>query len=273
MIQAGSRPRGTRKSLLAPGAVARAGIGGGAAAAALAVWYLATEWLALVSPLALPSPVAVGTRLVDLTGQPYLGHTMWGHAWRSAQVAFSGWLLAGVVGLPLGVAMAWLGPVRKLVNPTFQLLRSISPIAWIPLAIIWLGIGDGARIFIVFVAAVVPWVVSSMDAVRAVDPLLVRAARTLGARRRVLTDVVLPAGLPSFLAGARIALGNAWTALIAAELLAATAGLGFVALNSSRALDTPTLLAAMAVIGVFGMLFSYGLLRLAAVLAPWARQS
>lgn len=240
---------------------------------AIALWYLATERFGWVSPLALPSPVAVAGQMVSMAQSPYLGHTIWGHAWASIQVMFAGWLIAGAAGLPLGVAMAWSERTRDLVYPTFQLLRSISPIAWIPLAIIWLGIGNSARTFIVVIAAVVPWTVSSMDAVRGVDPLLIRAAKTLGAGRRTMTDVVLPAALPTFLAGARIALGNAWTALIAAELLAATAGLGFVALNSSRALDTATLLGAMAVIGVLGMLLSYALLRIAAVLAPWARNS
>lgn len=242
-------------------------------AAAIALWHLATAELEWVNPLSLPSPGSVADQLVSLSDTPYLGHTLWGHTLASVRVMFTGWLLAGLVGLPLGVGMAWSSRIRDLVYPTFQLLRSISPIAWIPLAIVWLGIADSARTFIVFVAAVVPWVVSSMDAVRGVDPLLINAARTLGAGRRTMTDVVLPAALPTFLAGARIALGNAWTALIAAELLAATSGLGFVALNSSRALDTPTLVAAMAVIGVLGMLFSYALQGLAAVLAPWARRS
>ena len=173
----------------------------------------------------------------------------------------------------MGIFMVWSTRFRNLVYPTFQMLRSISPIAWIPLAIIWLGIDSSARIFIVFLSAVVPWVINSMEAVRSVDPLLVRAAKTLGARRRILLEVVLPAGLPTLLAGARIALGNAWTAVIAAELLAATAGLGFVALNSSRALDTPTMLAAMVVIGLLGMAFSWLLLKLARVLAPWAKTS
>ncbi|PSL02839.1 taurine transport system permease protein [Haloactinopolyspora alba] len=250
-----------------------AAIGAVSVLVAIGVWYLATERLELVSPLALPSPVAVADRLVALHDTAYLGETIWGHTLASIQVMFAGWLLAGVVGVPLGVAMAWSTPVRRLVYPTFQLLRSISPIAWIPLAIIWLGIASSARIFIVFIAAVVPWVVSSMDGVTGVNPLLIKAARTLGAGRRTMTDVVLPASLPSLLAGARIAMGNAWTAIIAAELLAATAGLGFVALNSSRTLDTPTLLAAMAVIGLLGMLLSYALQWLSAVLAPWARKA
>lgn len=248
-------------------------IGSIAVVVLIAVWYLATDVFRLISPLSLPSPAAIVERLWQLTGTPYLGETIWGHAFASVQVAFSGWALGGLIGVPLGVFMVWSPLVRNITYPTFQVLRSISPIAWIPLAIVWLGIDASARIFIVFIAAVVPWTVNSMEAVRSVDPRLIKAGRVLGARRRMLTSIVLPAGLPILLAGARIALGNAWTALIAGELLAATAGLGFMALNSSRVLDTPTMLAAMVVIGALGMLFSFVLLRLARVVAPWAKNS
>lgn len=251
----------------------RLAIGATSVIVTIGLWHLVTEVLGLVNPLSLPAPRATAERLISLTHTAYLGHTIWGHLLASVKVMFTGWFIAGLVGLPLGVAMAWSGRVNNLVAPTFHLLRSISPIAWIPLAIVWLGVGTNARAFVVFVAAVVPWIVSSFDAVHGVDPLLPRAAKTLGAGRRTITHVVLPCALPGFLAGARIALGNAWTALIAAELLAATSGLGFIALNSSRALDTSTLVAAMAVIGLLGMAFSFALERLAAVLAPWAKTS
>lgn len=246
-------------------------LGTAAVVVALLVWHVATTQLRLVSALSLPSPEAVFSRIVALTSTPYLGETIWGHAWSSVQIVLSGWLLAGVFGVALGIGISWSRLVRNLTFPIFQALRSISPIAWIPIALVWLGIDDSARIFIVFIAATVPWTVNTIDAIRSVDPLLIRAARTLGAGHRTLTSVVLPAGLPTLLAGARIALGNAWTALIAAELLAATSGLGFVALNSSRALDTPTMLASMAVIGALGILFSTLMLRLSRILAPWAK--
>ena len=149
----------------------------------------------------------------------------------------------------------------------------MPPLAWIPLAIIWLGIGFGARMSVVFVAALVPWVMNSMQAVASVDPVLVQAARTLGANdRTILFRVIARTALPTLMAGARIALGNAWTTLIAAELLAASSGLGYVALNASRTLDTDILLVAMAVIGVLGAVLSFGMQFLARTLAPWSRR-
>lgn len=235
------------------------------------LWHLVTTRLHLVSQLSLPSPERVLERITVLSSTPYLGVTLWGHALASIKVVLLAWALAGVVGVLLGVGVTWNRVVRNLALPMFQLLRSISPIAWIPIALVWLGIDDSARIFIVFIAAVVPWTVNTMAAVLAVDPVLLRAAKTLGAGHRTLPEVVLPACLPTLLAGARIALGNAWTALIAAELLAASAGLGFVALNSSRVLDTPTMLAAMFTIGALGVLFSLGMLQIAKALTPWTR--
>jgi ABC-type nitrate/sulfonate/bicarbonate transport system permease component len=190
----------------------------------------------------------------------------------SLSVAIGGWLAAGIVGLPLGIAMGWWKRVRWIAFPLFQVLRPVPPLAWIPLAILWLGIGQSARVFVVFIAAVVPWVMNSMQAVYSIDGILVRAAMTLGANdRQILTRVVCRTALPTLIAGARIALGNAWTTLVAAELLAATAGLGYIAVNASRTLETGILLVAMLVIGVLGAAMSIGMQGLARLVAPWSR--
>jgi ABC-type nitrate/sulfonate/bicarbonate transport system permease component len=204
--------------------------------------------------------------------RPYLGSTFGEHVVASLTVVIGGWLLAGAIGLPLGIAMGWWRRARWIAFPIFQVLRPIPPLAWIPLAIVWLGIGEPARIFVVFVAAIVPWVMNSMQAVHSIDGILVRAAMTLGASdRQILTRVVCRAALPTLVAGARIALGNAWTTLIAAELLAATSGLGYIALNASRTLEMGILLVAMLTIGVLGAAFSFGMQALARVFAPWSR--
>jgi len=224
-----------------------------------------------VTPLYLPPPAEVLAMARRMAIEPYLGSTLWAHIRASLSVVLVGWLLAGLVGLPLGVAMAWWPRLRWIVFPLFQLVRPVPPLAWIPLAIIWLGIGDAARVSVVFIAALVPWLMNSMQAVYSVDTLLVSAARTLGAsNRQILTRVVGRTALPTLVAGARIALGNAWTTLIAAELLAASAGLGYVALNASRTLETGVLLVAMGVIGLLGALMSAGMRVATRVLAPWS---
>lgn len=223
----------------------------------IGVWYLASAGLHLVNQLLLPSPVQVAERFVNLLHVPYQGHTLIGHALVSTKLVLLGWLLGAAVGLPVGILMGWNRWVRAAVTPVFQLLRPIPPIAWIPLAILWFGLGDGARIYVVWLAAVVPWVLNSFEAVRSVDSLLISAARTLGARpRTILTEIIVPTSVPVLVAGARIALGNAWMTLIAAELLAASSGLGFVALNARRTLDPDIMLVAMGTIGVLGLAFT-----------------
>ena len=254
-----------------PQGAARALIAVGGVGALVLAWWIVTGPAALVASLYLPPPAEVLATLVRMAREPYLGSTLWAHVYASLSVVLAGWLLAGVVGLPLGIAMAWWRRLRFIVFPVFQLVRPVPPLAWIPLAIIWLGIGDAARISVVFIAALVPWLMNSMQAVYSVDALLVSAARTLGAsNRQILTRVVGRTALPTLVAGARIALGNAWTTLIAAELLAASAGLGYVALNASRTLETGVLLVAMGVIGLLGALFSAGMRQAARALAPWS---
>jgi taurine transport system permease protein len=241
-------------------------------AAIFGAWWLATRPDGLISPLFLPPPLEVWEAFVRLWSRPYLGSTLGEHVAASLRIVAGGWLLAGVVGLPLGIAMGWWKKARWIAFPIFQILRPVPPLAWIPLAILWLGIGNSARIFVVFIAAIVPWVMNSMQAVYSIDGLLVRAAKTLGASdSQILTRVVCRTALPTLVAGARIALGNAWTTLVAAELLAATAGLGYIALNASRTLEMGILLVAMAIIGLLGALFSIGMQLLTRWVAPWAK--
>lgn len=234
------------------------------------VWYLLTVPGGLIQPLFLPPPQDVARRFAEMLVTPYLGATLGGHVLASLSVVIEAWVLAGVVGVPLGIAIAWWQRVRWIAWPLFQLVRPVPPLAWIPITIVWLGIGDTARVSVVFVAALVPWVMNSMEAVDSVDPLLISAAKTLGASETtILRRVVLRTALPTIVAGARIALGNAWTTLVAAELLAATAGLGFVALNASRTLDIDILLVAMGTIGLLGALFSIGIRWATRFIAPW----
>jgi len=242
------------------------------AATMFAVWWSATRPDGPISPLFLPPPLEVWESFVRLWSRPYLGSTLGRHIGASLQIVVGGWLLAGLIGLPLGIAMGWWKKARWIAFPVFQILRPVPPLAWIPLAILWLGIGDSARIFVVFIAAIVPWVMNSMQAVYSIDAILVRAALTLGASdRQILTRVVCRTALPTLVAGARIALGNAWTTLVAAELLAATAGLGYIALHASRTLEMGILLVAMLIIGLLGALFSVGMQLLTRCVAPWAR--
>ena len=236
----------------------------------LGTWYLVTEVLEAVTPLVLPSPVDVVEAGISVATEPYSGSTLAGHVWASLQTVLGGWVLAIVIGVPLGLAMGWSRILDSLVGPVFNVLRPIPPIAWIPLAIVWFGIGQSARFFVVFLAASIPCVVNAREGVRQVDPMLLRAARTLGAGSlTTIRRVALPSAAPLTFTGVRLSLGNAWMTLVGAELVAASSGLGFLLLDARRSLQPDLLFAAMLVIGLLGALFSFVLRWLEPRLVPW----
>lgn len=239
-------------------------------AALLGAWFLASDVLQLAPSLILPSPAQVVARAVWLMTHTYQGQTLVGHVVASLQIAVVGWVVAMTIGLPLGAAMGWYATLRRFANPLFQVIRPIPPIAWIPFAIVWFGIDPPARILVVVLAAFSPCVINAYAAVRSVDPAIVWAARTTGASGlRVLVEVVVPTGLPVMLTGARIALGNAWMTLVAAELLAAQAGIGYIMQIARLALQADIILVSMAMIGLLGALFSVGLAVIGRRLTPW----
>jgi taurine transport system permease protein len=235
-------------------------------------WYLATDVLKIANPVMLPSPGEVFVTFLRLLIHRFQGATLVGHALASLKIVLISWALAVTVGVPLGVLMGWWRPLEYTINPIFQLLRPIPPIAWIPLSIVWFGIEDPARIFVVTVASFPPCVLNAFTAVRSVDPLQVRAARNLGARDPlILRSVVLPIALPLLVTGAGISLGNAWMTMVAAELLAARSGLGYVMQIARRSLQPDIIIVAMAVSGALGAGLSLALRRLAFVMTPWQR--
>ncbi|MGI9437742.1 MAG: ABC transporter permease [Geminicoccaceae bacterium] len=243
--------------------------------AAVAGWIVLWAWLTReggpVPALYFPPPEDVLNRFWRMWTRPYIGSTLWEHILSSLYIVLTGWSAAALVGVPLGIAMAWWSKLKWIVFPIFQIIRPVPPLAWIPLTILWLGIGDVARMSVVFIAALVPWLMNSMLAVYSVDRLLIDAGRTLGASdRQILTRIVCRTALPTLVAAARMALGSAWSTLVAAEILAATAGLGYIAVNASQLLDTDVLIVAMIMIGILGIALT-ALIELAQhVLAPWS---
>jgi NitT/TauT family transport system permease protein len=167
-----------------------------------------------------------------------------------------GFLLAVAVGVPFGLFLGWWRPARRACNPMIQVFRPISPIAWIPVAIIWFGVTDAAPIFLIFLASVFPIATSAMAAVRGVQPVYLRAAHNFGLSRwQLFRRVIFPATLPQILTGMRIALGIAWLVVVAAEMIAANSGLGYL-INDSRNAGKryDLVVAGMVLIGVIGWL-------------------
>ena len=245
------------------------------ALAAIGLWLVVWWWLTRpggpVPPLYFPAPDDVWAKFLRMWQRPYIGSTLLEHVGSSLYIVMAGWGSAALVGVPLGIALAWWRRAKWIVFPIFQLIRPVPPLAWIPLTILWLGIGDVARISVVFIAALVPWLMNSMLAVYSVDRLLIDAGRTLGASdHQILTRIVARTALPTLVAGARMALGSAWSTLVAAEILAASAGLGYVAINASQLLDTDVLIVAMLTIGVVGIALTALIEQAQRLLAPWS---
>jgi ABC-type nitrate/sulfonate/bicarbonate transport system permease component len=219
----------------------------------VAVWWLITDGTGLVDPSQFASPSAVAARLADFVVTPFAGETLAGHVAASLQRWGLGLAAAVLLGVPLGMLMAEQPDVDAAVTPVFEALRFIPPLAWVPLAILWLGASVTAQALVVFVAAFPPCLLNAHRAMRGVDPVLRRAARTMGASRwREVFWVAVPTGLPTVLAGISIAMTNGWMALIGAELVGARSGLGFMILRGQSNAAPDAIVAAMVVIGLLG---------------------
>ncbi|WP_428561390.1 MAG: ABC transporter permease [Solidesulfovibrio sp. DCME] len=240
--------------------------------AALAVWQ-AVCLLGLTSPAMLASPGAVATALGELwaTGMPP-GKVLPLHAWHSLLRVLTGTGLAVACGLPLGLACGASAKARDMVMPLIDFVRPIPPLAWIPLAILWFGLGLASSAFLIFLGAFFPVMLSTCAGVRAVDPLYVDAVRLLGGgRAAVWGKVLLPGALPSVVTGVRVGLGIGWMTLVAAECTGVRGGygLGYMIMSARDLQRTDMVMAGMAAIGLIGLCMECGMKRLAATLLHW----
>lgn len=199
-----------------------------------------------------------------------MGGSLMEHFKASMSVMLSGFALALVIGIPLGILMAWVPMIDRLFGPLLTVLRPIPPPAWIPLAILWFGIGIAGKTFIVFIAAFVPVLVNAYVGCKETPINLLNAARTLGASQRtILMEVVLPSAMPVILTGARISLGVAWATIVAAELVVADQGFGFLIMNGYRNFEANIMAGGMLLIGVVGIIMNLGFVWLERWLLRW----
>ena len=188
---------------------------------------------------------------------------LWVHIFISVKRVLVGFLIASVLGVLFGLGFAASRRATAYLISLIELLRPIPPIAWIPLAILWFGIGDPPSYFIVTIGAFFPIFVNAFNGIRSVHPSHVLAAKCLGADRKLLlTNVLLPAALPSIMTGLRVGLGIAWTSVIAAELVGAQSGLGYMIQLNRILLHTDKIVVGMISIGVIGSLMNHGMLAL-----------
>jgi taurine transport system permease protein len=217
------------------------------------LWYLLTDVTGVVDRQRVPSPTEIIDSAEQILFEGYAGGTLLVQAYHSVRLVFLGFLVAVVTGVPLGLAMGLSPRFEALVNPAFLLVRPIPPLAWIPLAIVWFGLGDSAKILVIWFAAFVPAVINSHVGVRTVDPVLIEAARVHGgSRSEILSDVLLPGAMPMIFTGLRLSLQASWTTLVAAELVGAFFGLGRVLMSAYRDINPAMIATAMIAVGVLG---------------------
>lgn len=239
-------------------------LGLGGVALLLAVWALAAHRIG--NPILLPQPTALWDGLRETLADATLGRDV---AASLKRVLF-GFALASATAVPLALAVVSSRPLRQLVLPLLGLLRPIPPIAWVPVAILWFGLGDRPSYFVTAVAAFFPVFVNSLAGASAVEDQHLRAARCMGAGRlAVLRFVYLPSALPSVFTGLKIGLGQSWMAVVTAELVAAQSGLGYMIELNRVQLETPKVFVGMLVIAVIGALMTFALGRAEAVIFPW----
>jgi taurine transport system permease protein len=224
-------------------------------AALMALWAWSTGPDGIISPMRFPSPPLVASALVQIATSGFAGATLWVHILSSLTLVIEGFLIAASTGTALGLAMGWSPRFAALVNPVFQLIRPIPPLAWIPLAILWLGLGAAAKILVIWFAAFVPAVINTETGVRDIPVHLLEAARMLGTPRlRMLREIVIPAALPQIFTGLRLSLQASWTTLVAAELVGSFYGLGHVLNAAQQDIDPEMIFVGMACVGLFGWL-------------------
>ncbi len=228
------------------------------------VWALVAWWTG--NPILLPSPLDVAQAAVDLARSLELFQ----HAAISLGRMAISIAIASALAIPLGLAMGLSRRFERVVDPTLEVLRPISGIAWIPLALFIFGIGNTLPVFIMTYAAFFPIVLGTVGGVRAVDRRLIDAARTMGVpHRTIVTRVVIPAALPSLLVALRLGVALSWTAVVAAELIGAPSGLGYAVEWYRELLATPQVMSFIAMIGVIGYICDAGVRWLNRRFTPW----
>lgn len=221
-------------------------------------WYLATAVLELVPAYSLPSPVKVCTTFITkLTVKAPEGSTLLQHIWASTKVATLGFFLGAVFGLPLGILMGWIPAVDKIVRPVFDFLKPIPPIALIPVMIVFFGIGVKSKAIVVLFSTIIPCIINSYSGIRQTSQIHLWVSETFGATRtQQLFTVAIPSAMPMIFAGLRVAVGSSWMALVAAELLGATSGVGYMISTARNLLRSDIIIVGLLTLGAIGIVIS-----------------
>jgi taurine transport system permease protein len=248
----------------------RALIGFATLVAVLLLWYLSTTLTGLINPVRFPQPKEWWESMQTIALEGYGNGKLHQHILHSLKLVAMGFSVAIGVGVPLGLLMGHSRKAEALINPAFLLLRPIPPLAWIPLAIVWLGLDDASKILVIFVAAFVPSVINSYTGVRNIETPVMEAASMLGIKGwRLVSEVLIPGSLPMIFTGLRLSLQASWTTLVAAELIGALYGLGSILNQAAQDIYPAMILVAMVFVGLCGAGTTWLLAMLENRCMPW----
>lgn len=238
----------------------------------LVFWYLATTLTGWINPSRFPRPDEVLSAFTFIQTEGYGNGKLHQHVLHSLKLVAMGFAVAVSFGVPLGLLMGYSRRAEALINPAFLLLRPIPPLAWIPLAIVWLGLEDGSKILVIFVAAFVPSVINSYTGVRNIDTPVMEAASMLGIKGwRMVAEVLVPGAMPMIFTGLRLSLQASWTTLVAAELIGALYGLGSILNQAAQDIFPAMILLAMVLVGICGASTTWVLGALENHAMPWRK--
>lgn len=242
-------------------------------AAIIGLWALAT-WLGWIKPLFLPSPLTILQKFHQVATEGFASYTLLEHTLISVVRVFGALGLACATAIPVGLAMGMSRMVRGLFDPPIEFYRPVPPLAYLPLMIVWFGIGETSKVLLIFLAIFAPVAIGTRAGVRSAAIEQVHAAYSLGATRwQVVTQVILPAALPEIITAIRIGMGVGWTTLVAAEMVAATSGIGFMVLSASQFLQTSTVIMGIFIIAAIAYAFDLVMRLIERKLVPWKGQS
>lgn len=235
----------------------------------LFIWWLITT-MGWIKPLFVPSPQSIVAKFISVWQEGFTGSPLWLHILISAGRVFGAFLLACVIGIPLGLAMGMSPLIRGIFDPPIEFYRPIPPLAYLPLMIIWFGIGETSKVLLIFLSVFAPVALGARSGVRSAAIEQIHAAYSFGATRwQVLRHVILPAAMPEILTAMRIGIGFGWTTLVAAEMVAATRGIGYMVLSASQFLQTAVVIMGIIVIAGIAYLFDLLMRLVERKVVPW----
>ncbi len=235
-------------------------------------WHWAAASNVLGHSSALATPLQVIERVIEMSGSTLAGLSVWGHMWESLRRVLIGFTIASTLAVPLGLLMALNPYVNAVVKPIFDLFKPMPPLAWISIAILWFGIQEAPKIFIIVIGTFVPALLNAYNGVQLIDPELYDVVRTMGGKRwNEIRMVCVPASLPAVYAGLQIALSSAWTCVLAAELVSSRSGLGYIIIQGMKMSDPSMVMAGMFIIAILSLMVSTCMDLIFHWLFPWQR--